>query len=165
MSTIGEKSEKDILTIGQRVGECISIVILLCIMGFFLYHQSAQTGFFTATFGSVEMLCFYGPMLLSLAAPLARAVIGRRNPARPLEVVTNVGMALGAFWLLRVFPFNFAHLADALPGEMRFILAWLNNDLGKIPFLLQVIICPIVALVTFWIYLVRLQGSTHAVPS
>lgn len=166
MRTREEYSKKDILTPGQRLGEGFSIVIMCCVIGFFVYHQVAQTGFFTAAFGSVGIVCFYGPMLLSLAAPMARAVIGRRNPARLLEVVTNVSMALGAYWLLQAFPFDFTHLADALPEGIRFAFAWINNDLGRIPFLLQVIVCPLAALVTGWIYLsVRLRASAHAASS
>jgi hypothetical protein len=40
-------------------------MMLLC--GFFAAHQLAHTGFFTAQFGLVEMLCVYGPILLTLA--------------------------------------------------------------------------------------------------
>ena len=97
MKTIREQRESGVLTIGQRVGEYISAVITLCILGFFIAHHVAQTGFFPSTFGSVEMICFYSPMLLSIAAPLVLAVIGRRNPAHQVKVLTNSCMAPGAF--------------------------------------------------------------------
>ncbi len=153
MKTGTKKTDREFLSISQRVGELISIVFMLLCFGFFLYHLVAQTGFFTDQFGAWEQFFFFGPMLLAVTAPFARAIIGRRNPARPLEVVTNLFMAAGAYWLLMVFPFNFAHLADALPGAFRFLLAWINNDIGRIPFIIQAIVCPIVALVTAWIYL------------
>lgn len=153
MKTVGEKIDKEVLTIGQRVGELISVVLMLLLFSFFVYHQVAQTGFFTAKFGALEMFCLYGPILLSLIAPVVRAVSGRRNPARPFDVATNVFLAIAAIWLLMVFPFNFAHLADALPGAIRFVLAWITNDIGRVFLILQLIIGSITAILTTWKYL------------
>lgn len=163
MNTVAGKKDKDVLTIGQRFGECISIVIMLYIFSFFAYHQAARTGFFTSKFGPMEMFFLYGPILLSLAAPITRAVLGHRNPARPFEIATNLFLAVGAYWLLVVFPFDFAHLADALPEGVRFLLAWVNNDIGKILFIIQLIVCPIVAIVATWQYFsFRHHASAHA---
>lgn len=159
MKTIREKTNKDTLTLAQRWVELFSVFVLLLFLGFFVYHQVAQTGFFTASFGTWEMVCLYGPLVCSFAAPLVRAGTGQRNLARPFEVATNLFLALGASWLLTVFPFNFAHLADALPVAARFAFAWVTNDVGKIVLLLQVSVCPIVALVTLWLYLSRRQRA------
>ena len=153
MNATWEKADREILTLPQRFGEVVTLVVTLLFLSFFAYHQAANTGFFTAAFGPQAMFFFYGPLLLSMAAPMTRALLGRRNPARPLEVVTNLFVAIAALWLLIVFPFNFAHLADALPTGIRFLLAWVNNDIGRIPLILQLIVCPIVALVTTWQYL------------
>lgn len=153
MKTVGEKTEKEVLTTGQRWGELISVVAMLLLFGFFAYHQVANTGFFTAKFGALEMFCLYGPILVSSAAPVVRAVSGRRNPARPLDVATYVFLAMAALWLLMVFPFNFSHLADALPGALHFVLAWITNEIGKVVLILQVIIGPISAILTTRKYL------------
>jgi hypothetical protein len=153
MKTGREKTDKEVLTAGQRWGELISVVAMLLLFGFFAYHQAANTGFFTAKFGALEMFCLYGPILVSLAAPVVRAVSGRRNPARPFDVVTYVFLAMAALWLLMVFPFNFSHLADALPGALHFVLAWITNEIGKVVLILQVIIGPISAILTTWKYL------------
>ncbi len=152
MSAPVGRKDRENLTVGQRFGEFVTMVITFLFFGFFAYHQQANTGFFTAKFGSQEMFCFYGPMLLSLAAPATRAVTGLRNPARPLEVATNLFTAIGALWLLTVFPLDFTHLADALPSGIRFLLAWVNNDIGRIPIILAAIFCPIAALVTAIVY-------------
>jgi len=161
MKTIGEQTEKEALTPAQRGGELVSAAVMLLVFAFFVSHQVRQTGFFTAKFGAMEMVCLYGPMLLSLAAPIVRAVSGLRNPARPFEIVTNAFLALAALWLLTVFPFNFAHLADILPVAMRFVLAWVTNDIGKVVLILQVTVGSIGALVTTGIYLsVRWRKST-----
>ncbi len=153
MKTVVEQTDKEVLTTWQRWGELVIVVAMLLLFGFFAYHQVANTGFFTAKFGAVEMFCLYGPILFSLAAHGARALNGRRNPARPLEVATNLFLAIAALWLLMVFPFNFSHLADVLPGAIRFVLAWITNDIGKVVLILQVIVGPISAFVTTRKYL------------
>jgi hypothetical protein len=164
MKTVVEKTEKEVLSTSQRWGELISVVAMLLLFGFFAYHQGANTGFFTAKFGAVEMFCLYGPILFSLAAPGVRALHGRRNPARPLEVAMDVFLAIAALWLLMVFPFNFSHLADALPAAIRFILAWITNDIGKVVLILQVIVGPISAFVTMRKYL-SVRRREPATPS
>jgi len=49
--------------------------------------------------------------------------------------------------------FNFSHLADALPGAIRFVLAWITNDIGRVFLILQIIIGSITAIFTTWKYL------------
>jgi hypothetical protein len=153
MNAVNEQTDKEVLTAPQRWVEIIIVVALLLLLGFFAYHQWANTGFFTARFGQLEMLCLYGPLLLALAAPAIRATTGRRNPGRPFEAATSLFLALGSLWLLIVFPFDYSHLADALPGAIHFVLAWVTNDIGKAVLILQVIIGPISAALTAWKYL------------
>jgi len=74
----------EILSPGQRFGELVSVAIVLLIFGLYLYHQLANTGFFTSKFGGWEMFAFYGSIFPSLFPPLARSFIGRRNPVRPM---------------------------------------------------------------------------------
>jgi hypothetical protein len=152
MSTVMKETEKELLTPAQRWLEASTVVAMLLLLAFLVYHQQANTGFFTARFGAAEMFCLYGPILLALIAPAIRAVTGRRNPARPFDAATSLSLALGSLWLLIVFPFDFSHLADALPGALRFVLAWVTNAIGRIPLILQVIIGPISAISTTWKY-------------
>ena len=153
MKTTGRQTEKDTLTPAQRWGELLNIIAMLLLCSFFVDHQAAQTGFFTATFGAFEMLCLYGPIMVSFIAPGIRMVTGRRNPARPFDVATFMCLALAALWLLKVFPFNFSHLADVFPSVLRFLLAWISNEIGTIFLMLQVILGPISAVATTWTYL------------
>jgi hypothetical protein len=160
MSTVMKKTEKELLTPAQRWLEASIVVAMLLLLAFLVYHQQANTGFFTAGFGALEMFCLYGPILLALIAPLIRAVTGRRNPARPFDAAARLFLALGSLWLLIVFPFDFSHLADALPGAFRFVLAWVTNAVGRIPLILQIITGPISAILITWKYIsVRRQGS------
>jgi hypothetical protein len=133
------RTEKEYLTPAQRFGEVISLIITALIIGYFWRLWTIDAGFFTSAFGPPEQFWFFGPMLLSLAAPLVRMLVGRRNPARPFEIVTDVLMALGAIWLLRVFPFDFSHLGDALPGNLPALLNWVPNWLGKVGLALQLV--------------------------
>ena len=153
MTTRTQNADQEALNTAQRWLEILIIVALLLLFGFFAYHQVTNTGFFTAQFGSVEMVCLYGPIVLAIAAPIVRALTGRRNPARPLEAASSLLTAITAVWFLIVFPFNFAHFADALPGGFRFVLAWVTGDIAKILLVLQIILGPVSACVTIWHYL------------
>jgi hypothetical protein len=150
-------SRRDVLSLPERVAEPIfSLIATSLLLAYFAYHQYAATGFFTAQFGPLEMLCLYGPLMLAPAAAFVRAVSGQRNPARPVEACTNLCMALAAVWLLMVFPFDFTHLADALPTTLQFMLAWVTNDIGKLILLLQVVVGMLVALLTLLRFLLVL---------
>jgi hypothetical protein len=146
-------TRRELLSAPQRVAEPLfSAMALVVLGGFFVTHQRLETGFFTERFGPVEMLCLYGPLALSLAAPLTRALYGQRNPARPVEVVTHLCAALAGLWLLQVFPFDFTHLADVFPAEFQFLLAWMSDGIGNFLLLLQVAVGVLAALFTLVTY-------------
>jgi hypothetical protein len=163
MKTDVKQIDREALTPAQRGGELVSVAVMLLLFAFFVSHQVRQTGFFTAKFGAVEMVCVYGPILFFLVAPVVRAVTGRRNPARPFDVVSNMFLALAAVYLLLVFPFNCAHLADALPSALRFLLAWVTDEIGRVVLILQIIVGTIWAIVTVVIYL-SVRRREHATP-
>jgi hypothetical protein len=163
------KPDHEIVSAPQRVLEpIISIVAMVLIVGFYAYHQVMHTGFFTAGFGPLEMLCLYGTAVLAIVPPLTRAITGRRNPSRPLEAVDDLLLGVAALVLLLAFPFNFAHFADALPSQIRFMFGWLNNDIARIVLWLPLIFGPFAALVLTIQFLVvswkesdRITASRH----
>lgn len=140
------RRDKNLLTIPDRIGEIVGIFFTLLIAAFFIYNQTTNTGFMTSKFGLTATILFYGSFALSIVNSIAKATIGRRDTARPFELVSNVFTAIAALWFLSVFPFNFAHLADALPSFLRFILSWITNGIGWIIILLSAIVSIIVAL-------------------
>ncbi len=150
-TAIAQTGEPGLTPLQRRAGLLITGAMLV-LFGFLAAHQFMHTGFFTFAFGPVEMFCLYGPILVSLAPPVIRALSGRQNLARPFDAATSLFLALGSLWLLIVFPFDFTHLADVLPGVIRFLLSWFADDLGRALLILQVIICPILALVTITKY-------------
>jgi len=155
------KTDNEILGPWQRWLDVAIVVMLLLFFSFLLYHQRANTGFFTAKFGALEMLCLYGPLVLSLAAPVVRILTGRRNPGRPFEAATSLFLMLGSLWLLIAFPFDFTHLADALPVPIRFFLGWVTDDMGRLLLILQVIVGPISALTAAWKYITVRQHEAE----
>lgn len=108
-----------------------AIVAILLVTLYFIYSQVLKTGFFTSSFGITEIFLFYFPVPLGILANIVKLLTGRRNPARPIETVDAIAIAVAAFWLFIAFPFNFTHLADLLPGFLRFLLSWIPNYLGR----------------------------------
>jgi hypothetical protein len=156
-----KKIDNDRLVSTQRWAGLLIVVGMSLLFGFFLLHQIKITGFFTSKFKPVEMLCLYGPIVISLIAPIVRAVSGRQNPSRPFDAVTNFSLAIGSFWLWLVFPFDFTHLGDILPNILRTLTALITNDIGKIVLMLQWITGPITAVLTISKYFsIRRQGVT-----
>ncbi len=154
MTTHTENTGKEILATWQRGADMAIIVALLLLLAFFMNHQNTESGLFTSRFGTMEMIFCYGGLLTAMGAPMVSALSGRRNPARPVEIASNLFIIIGAIWLLRVWPFDFTHFADTLPESIRGILAWLNNDIAKIPLIITVIVQPFTTLKLLRDYLV-----------
>ncbi|MCL4518575.1 MAG: hypothetical protein M1587_05185 [Thaumarchaeota archaeon] len=123
--------DKNILTPSERVGEIVGVTVIWLLIAFFVYHQVTNTGFFTSRFGPLEEFLFYGAALIGMAAPIVRAVTGRRKTARWFELGSGIFWAITSAWLLFIFPFNFTHLADALPRFLEFTLSWVTDFVGR----------------------------------
>ena len=148
--------DREYLSPGQRFGEVIALAVLAVIIDYFWQLWQMEAGFFTAAFGPWEQFWFFGPMVVSLAAPLVRLLVGRRNPARPFEIATDVLMVIGAVWLLRVFPFDFSHIGGALPGSLPTLFAWVPKWLGRWVLVLQLVGGTIAVVVTAWHFVKRI---------
>ena len=135
-----ETKDQVTMTTAQRWAGMYTVVLMLLLLGYFIYHQRTNTGFFTPQFGVPEMVALYGPILISLAPPVQRLIQGKRNPARPLEVVTDLSLAFGSLWLWNHFAFDFSHLGDPLPPPIQFAFDWINNDVGRFILLLQIVL-------------------------
>jgi hypothetical protein len=158
-----DKKDKDMMTTARRWGGLYTVGLMLLLLTFFVYHQWKGTGFFTDKFGSTEMLALYGPIIISMAAPIQRAVQGRSNPARPLEAISDLSLAIGSIWLWNHFPFNFAHLADPFPSAMHFAFAWITNNVGRFILLFQIVISIISSISTIMTYISeRRHASTKS---
>jgi hypothetical protein len=162
MSTHIGSTDKETLSTTERWLEAAIVILLLLLFGFFMLHLVARTDFFTERFGTLEMLCLFVPIIVAMGAPIVRAQSGLRRPARLWMAASSLLTAVMALWLLTTFPFNFAHFADFLPDPVRFLLFWLNDDIARIPLILQIIVGPISALIAVWQYFTH--GPRQAAP-
>lgn len=145
------EKDREHLGLSERITEVVfTTLAMMLVFGFFLAHQLGNTGFFTAEFGIREMLALYGPMVLTLAAPITRAATGSRNLGRPMEAVANAALAIGSLWLFFVFPFDFSHLADVLPAAIQFPFRWITDGIARIVLALQVLIGTLTAIGKLW---------------
>jgi hypothetical protein len=97
---------------------------------FFAFHQARLSGFFTSEFGYLEIVAIYLPLILSFGA--INSHIYFRQYYRGLFILFNTSFALGAAWLLIVFPFNFQHVAEILPGFTKLFVSWISPATGRI---------------------------------
>lgn len=68
-----------------------------------------------------------------MAGPIARLLTGKRNKSRPAELIASVFWIVASTWFLMVvFPFNFAHFADIVPDFLRFLVSWITNDIARV---------------------------------
>jgi hypothetical protein len=150
---VGRALKKDRLTLSERGGEVVGILCIALFVWFFRENQIQNTGFFTSKFGPMESFLFYGSMLFGVVTGSARALIGRRNVVRPLEVVGALLWASASYWFLQVFPFDFSHLPDLLPDAIKFLLGWLTNDIARVLFIIGLVCAVVQAIYTTWLFL------------
>ena len=144
------EAEKGIPHRERVVGIAIVVFSVLMVL-YFVAHQMRSTGFFTATFGTLEMLLLYGLVILGIISAGLEGVLGLRLLSRLFDVFG--GLILGAVctvWLLVVFPFEFAYFAHVLPDSLRFLVQWISNDIVRVLMVLGIIVylgaavyCPI----------------------
>lgn len=153
MQPVEQIPDINTLTPARRLGSMFSVGLTVLLLLFFGIHQKDNTGFFTSKFGAIEMLALYLPILISLGAPLMRITLATLDPARLVEAFSDICLAIGSLWLRHTFPFNFSHIADVFPPSIRVGFNWLNDDVGRIILLLQIIIAFISAFATLGSYL------------
>ncbi len=144
------EAEKGIPYSERVVGIAIVVFSVLMVL-YFIAHQTRSTGFFTATFGTLEMLLLYGLLILGIISAGLEGVFGLRLYSRLFDVFGGLIFgAVGTVWLLVVFPFEFANFADVLPDSLRFLVQWISNDVARVIMVLAIIVyvgaeiyCPI----------------------
>jgi len=126
---------------GERV---TGIAIVVCSVLMVLYcaaHQRQSTGFFTATFGTLEMIALYGYWVYWIVAAGLEGVLGQRLLSRLFDVFGGlIFSGIAIVWLLVVFPFEFAHFADILPDALRFLVQWISNGIARVLMALGIVV-------------------------
>lgn len=131
---VEKQALKDNMNNSQRGGEIVGVIVIGLVALFFYAHQTEATGFFTSSsFGATEALLLYGAILIGVAGPMARFLTGRRNKSRPPELIASVFWIVASAWFLMVvFPFDFAHFADVVPDFLAFLVSWITNDIARV---------------------------------
>jgi hypothetical protein len=112
-------------------GLSIGIVVIGILVGsYFIVHQARSTAFLTAAFGSLEIVLLYGTLLFWIATS-ALIIVGQKSRSRDLDLGGLFFATAALAWLLAVFPFDFAHLADVAPDSLRFLVQWISNDVAR----------------------------------
>ena len=109
-------------------------------------QQIWSTGFFTAKFGTIEMIMLYGSWIAWIITSGLEGVLGKRLLSRLFDTFGGIiFIAVATAWLLVVFPFEFTYFADVLPDFLRFLVQWISNDIARVVMLLYTIVMLIAA--------------------
>ena len=127
---------KDTPRLAKRAGELFGVDISIVVFLFLYENQLRGAAFFTSAFGSLAQFFFYAPLFTGMALSFGRAVYGGRNAIRPFDCLNMLFLAVSAFWLLSVFPFDFSQFGGMFPSAIQFAFAWLSNDIGRVLFAL-----------------------------
>ncbi|MDG7007736.1 MAG: hypothetical protein JRN06_05790 [Nitrososphaerota archaeon] len=132
----GRRAMKDRLRVSERTGELFGVVIAVIVFLFIYENQLRGAAFFAPSFGSLAQFFFYAPLFTGMILSFGRAVYGRRNAIRPFDSLNMLFLAVSAFWLLSVFPFDFSRFGEMFPSAIQFVFGWLNNAIGRVLFAL-----------------------------
>ena len=133
------EADKGIPKYERVVGVAIVVVSILMVL-YLAAHQIGSTGFFTAKFGTTEMVMLYGAWFFWIITAGLEGVLGQRLLSRLFD--TLGGLIFAAFataWLVVVFPFEFEYFAEVLPDFLRMFVQWISNDIALIVLLLGII--------------------------
>ena len=116
-----------------KVSEVVATAFFTTIVfGFYVAHYVLSTGFFTSSFTPLLAALFYTSVLWTIVNVSFKAVTLRKDVNAFVELIGAAFFAITAAWFFAVFPLNFAHVADVVPGSLRFLFLWLTNDIGRI---------------------------------
>jgi hypothetical protein len=102
-------------------------------------HQIWSSGFFTAAFGTTEMIMLYGSWIAWIITSGLDGVLGQRLLSRLFDTFG------GIIFIAVVFPFDFSYFADVLPDFLRFLVQWISNDIARILMVLYTVAMGIAA--------------------
>lgn len=136
-----EKEMNDTMEYSERVGGTVIFVLGVLGVLYFVAHQIWSTGFFTAKFSTLEMILFYGYLIVVMVSGALYGLFGRKHLSRYFDVFGGMIFAAVAItWLLMVFPFDFAYFADVLPDFLRFLVQWFSNDIARVLMVLGILV-------------------------
>ena len=134
-----EEDVDDDIPLDERVASIAIVVFGVFIALYFAALQTWSTGFFTATFGTLEMLLLYGSLIYWIVTSVV-LLFGCKNLSRDFDIPGLFFVTIGIAWLFMVFPFDFAYFTDVLPDFLRFLVQWISNDIARVLMVLGIIL-------------------------
>jgi len=129
----GKAAAEKKLPLKERIFGIAIVVFCILMIVFFLTHQTQSTGFFTSKFSTMEIIMLYGFWVFWITTAGLEALLSQRFLSRIVDTFGGIIFAAIAIaWLLVVFPFDFTHLADVLPGSIKFLIQWISNDIARV---------------------------------
>lgn len=138
-STWRKEAEKDKLKESERALQLVSWAFTAIAAWFLLAHWTEDTGFYTSDFNQLDALVLFGPLLFGLLPPLVRTLRGRKNVARPWDIVGSMLFVFSSAYFLCAFHFDMTYFAVPLPEGMQFLIDWVTEDIAKVVLVIGVI--------------------------
>lgn len=149
---VEEETSRDVLGIGDRVGEVLGMVASALFIAFIAIHQTRPTGFFTDESGSLDAALIYLVLVVGMVPPAVRFLLGRRNVVRPLDAGGMAAFAVVGLYFLIAFPFDMSRFAQPLPRSLEFLLDWIPESLARWILAIGVVACAFFSPYTLRLY-------------
>ena len=78
----------------------VGVVIGLLLAWYFLDLYDSGSDFFNSDFDDLDAVLFFGIAFLGVVPGLIKAIMGRKNSVRPLDVALSVGVLVVLAWFL-----------------------------------------------------------------
>jgi hypothetical protein len=134
-----KEAEKDRLKDSERAAQLVGWFFTALAAWFLLAHWTEDTGFYTTEFGQLDAVVLVGPLLFGIMPPLVRTLRGRKNLARPWDIIGSILFVLSSAYFLCAFPFDMAFFAVPLPDSLRFLIDWVTEDIAKVVLVIGIV--------------------------
>ena len=128
---VRKEAEKDALALSERIGQLVGVVIGLVVAWYFLELYQSGSDFFMSDFDDLDAALFFGIAFLGVVPGLMKAILGRKNVTRPLDVALSVAILFASAWFISTFPFDFAYVSEGLSESWQFLLDWIDDEVAR----------------------------------
>jgi len=127
-----KEAKMDSLKTSDRVGNIVGAAICLLIAFYFTDLYSSDSGFFDPDITDIELFLFMWVAFFGAVPNISKALLGRKNVTRPLDVLLSISVVIALVAFLSSFPFDLEHLDSSLPEALRFLVSWIDDGIAKI---------------------------------
>ncbi len=157
-----KEAARDRMRPSDRTGQMIGAVFSLLFAVYFFALYNSHSGFFLSTFSSPDGILFFGIAIFGAAPSLMRAITGRKNSSRPMDIIVSISILVAAVWFSLSFPFDFSHLPNSLPESIRFLMSWISDGLARLFLLLAVVVSVFIIPYTTILYIIIRQKLSQS---